>query len=54
MQFTFLLHVNDALQKDAINARHKNPKEPLTLLPIPALALTLFEKMILQRYWGRI
>lgn len=51
---TLLIHANDFYEKESVNAKSKDSTKELSILPLPALALTLFSKLIIDRYQNRI
>lgn len=49
-----LIHANDFYEKESVNAKKKEPTKEPNILPVPALSLNLFSKLIIARYQNRI
>ena len=51
---TVLIHGNEYYEKESVNTKSKEPTKELTILPVPALSLNLFSKLVIFRYQNRI
>lgn len=51
---TLFIHANEFYEKESVNAKRKEPNNEPNILPVSALSLNLFSKMVIARYQSRI
>jgi len=51
--FALLIHAKDFYEKESINARQRENHPYPNVLPVPALALKIFNNLVLSRYQTR-